>query len=253
MEFYKAFKMKTDDTAEGGFKFSLCSTECYEENGEFVDIEVGYDGGKVVDEVAKKDGVELEVFRSAKRCMENATVCGYPYFFKVEVPEQSLIVENKKYGYAVVREFRFVRELDFDEMMALVVKEESYVRVLCEAETAGKTGETEGECGVARAHGDAAFSAVAEIAAIYRKASEILIKNKKALEGEKVELEKRLADTVGRRHKEREYLARVERDNKRLRSENLERKRLLPFWLSAVAIFGMVIGYFIGLLLGLTI
>lgn len=257
MKFYKAFKMAPRGEVGEGLETYLSSQECCK-NGDFIDIRVPYHGYKVSGEVFRMPDVEIEVYPLAKRCMENATVCGYPYFFKVEVPESALIEENKKYGYAVVKEFRLVRELDFDEMMALVVKEESYARVLCESETetAGKSDETEGkcgECGDAHTRGDVAFRAVVEVATIYRKASEILLKNKKALEGEKAELEKRLADAAVRRRKEQDFLARVERENKRLRSENLERKRLLPFWLSAVAIFGAVIGYFIGILLGLTI
>ena len=256
MKFYKAFKMKNDDTAEGGFKFSLCSTECYEENGELVDIEVGYDGGKVINEVVKKDGVELEVSRSAKRCLESSCVCGCPFFFKVEVPEGAVIDEDAEHGYTVVKEFRIVRELTFDDMMVLATKEATYPMKLCQAESMdGDTEETSDQRGVAermqRAHelGQRAGELVVKCLGKYDELIEIeqdLEKRQEVFETEK-------KNAAVRRRKEQDFLARVERENKRLRSENLERKRLLPFWLSAVAIFGMVIGYFIGFLLGLTI
>lgn len=243
MKFYKAFKMKTDNTAEGGFKFSLCSTECYEESGELVDIEVGYDGSEVVDEVVKKDGVELEVSCSAKRCLENAVTCGYPFFFKVEVPEGAVIDEDVEHGYTVVKEFRIVRELTFDDMMVLAAKEENSGAV-CEGES--ECGDTEGK------YDSKESMAVVAQGLVERCEKKILELGKREalLEVWEETLNLAQADAEKREKKQMERIARVERENWRLRSEVFERKRTFPLWLGSAAVISMVVGYFIGLIVG---
>lgn len=243
MEFYKAFKMKTDGTIEGGFRFSLCSVECYEENGELVDIEVGYDTGGVIGEAVKRDGIEIEVYSTAKKCLESATVFGYPYFYKVTVPEGAVIDEDPEHGYTVVKELRFVREFSFDEMMAIAAKEEN----------SGAVREGESECGDTEGKYDSKESmAVVAQGLVERCEKKILeLGKREALLGVWEEtLNLAQADAEKREKKQMERIARVERENGRLRSEVFERKRTFPLWLGSAAVISMVVGYFIGLIVG---
>ena len=243
MEFYKAFKMKTDSTSEGGFRFSLCSVECYEENGELVEVDVGYNGDGVDSEGLKKDGIELEVYATAKRCLECATVCGYPYFYKVMVPADAVIEENAEHGYTVAKELRFVRELSFDDMMAIAAKEEN----------SGAVCEGESECGDTEGKYDSKESMAVVVQGLIERCEKKIfdiVKHKALLSVQEEALNLAQADAEKKEKKRMEHIARVERENSRLRFEAAEHKRAFPLWLGSAAVISMVVGYFIGLIVG---
>ena len=77
-----------------------------------------------------------------------------------------------------------------------------------------------------------------------------LVEMEQDLEKRQEAFEMEKANAAIARRRDRERIAVLERENVTLWRDNREHKHLFPFWMSAMGIFGAVIGYFIGLIVG---